>query len=834
VSLNAAHGSDFGSVLRRYRTAAGLSQGTLAARALISLQAVSSLERGLRRAPYRDTVERLAAALELSPDERADLEAAAERARSSSGEAGDQLSLEDLPPNNLPRRLTSFVGRDEVVAEIASLVSASPLVTVVGTGGVGKTRAAMQVGEHELGRWRDGVWFVEFAPVGDPMLVPSAVAAALGVQESPSRPLLASILQYLEKKRLLLLLDNCEHVIDEARAVVAAILGACPGVRVLCTSREPLRTAGERFYRLPTLAVPPSSVTSAEQAGTYGSVALFADRALAVDGSFALTDENAQAVGEVCRRLDGIPLAIELAAARIRVLSPHQLAEKLDERFSLLTTGDRTALPRQQTMRALIDWSYDLLSERERLLFDRLAIFVGGFGLEALSMVCTGDGIGAGDVLDLIASLVDKSLVVSEVVGDDARYRLLEATRQYAGERLDIVGERAALARRHASAYTDLAEDLERGWYTASERVWFAQAEAELDNWRAALEWSLGPRGDAAVGRRLAGALSRVWYSLAAAEGLRWVHVALEAPLDGTPASVLAQLDVTEAELYAAFGQYKASLPAAERALARLREIDDPILAIRARQSAGNALTVLGGDADTEGEPLLQHALAAARTTGNRRLVAMLLRDLGTARSRRRDVSGARAYYAEALAGFRAIGIVRQAASLAGHMAEVQFAEGDAEAALELAEEALAGHRALRNRRGEANDLCNMAAYYVALERFDDARRFAAESLALARDLQARVFVVWTLQHVVAIAALRQRESVVRESRDRERAARLLGFVDAGVVALDAVREYTEQQEYERVLDALRAALPAAELERLMDYGRGWTEDDAVIEASEI
>jgi predicted ATPase/transcriptional regulator with XRE-family HTH domain len=832
--MNTHPASDFGGVLRRYRTAAGLSQGALAARALISLQAVSALERGLRRAPYRDTVERLAHALELTPEQRADLVAAAERARSAGAEAGDQLTLDDLPPNNLPRRFTSFVGRDEVVAAITTLMASSPLVTIVGAGGVGKTRAALRVGENEVGRWRDGVWFVEFAPLADPTLVPSAVAAALGVQESPSRPLLASIVQFLEKKQALLILDNCEHVMAEVRAATVAVLGGCPGVRVLCTSREPLRVAGERSYRLPTLAVPPATAVAAADVAAFAAAALFADRARAVDGTFALSDDNAAAIGEICRRLDGIPLAIELAAARIRVLSPRQLAERIDERFNLLTMGDRTALPRQQTMRALIDWSYDLLSEHERLLFDRLAIFVDGFGIDAVGAICAGDGLAQEQVLDLLTSLVDKSLVVSELLGDEARYRLLEATKQYAREKLDARGERPQLARNHAESYTALAERLENTWYTAAERDWFTRSEAELDNWRAALEWALGPQGDTLLGRRLVGALSRVWYSLAAAEGLRWVHVALDPPLDGTADAVAARLDVTEAELYAAFGQYKASHAAADRALARLQSMSDPVLLARAEQSAGNALVVLNGDGDAAGEPLLQSALAAARKLGNRRLVAMLLRDLGTARSRRGAVGEARAFYAEALAGFRAIGVVRQAASLAGHMAEVQFAEGDAEIALELGEEALAGHRALHNRRGVANDLCNMAAYHVALEQYDEARVLAAESLALARDLQARVFVVWTLQHVAAIAALRPRTSIVREARDRERAARLLGFVDASVAALEAIREFTEKQEYDRVLAALRAALPPADLERLFEYGRTWTEDDAVIEASEI
>jgi predicted ATPase len=324
----------------------------------------------------------------------------------------------EAPSSNLPRQLTSFVGRADTVAEIAVLIETSALVTLVGAGGAGKTRCAIQVGAAVLDGSGDGAWFVDLAPLFDPTLVAGAVALALGVPESPSRSALETVVGYLKRKRLLLIIDNCEHVIGEARSVAGAIVRGCRDVRVLATSREALAIAGEEVYRLPSLAVPQTNAVTAAEAARSGAVELFVDRARSAEKRFALTDENASFLAEICRRLDGIPLAIELAAARVTMLSPQQLAQRLDERFRVLTGGDRSALPRQQTMRALIDWSYDLLGAAERAIFRRLSVFAGGFTLETASAVCADDALDELAVLDLLTSLVDKSLVHSEIGAD--------------------------------------------------------------------------------------------------------------------------------------------------------------------------------------------------------------------------------------------------------------------------------------------------------------------------------------------------------------------------------------------------------------------------------
>jgi len=736
-------------------------------------------------------------------------------------------SLDHLS-NNLPAQLTSFVGREEDLGEIAALLHEHRLVTLTGAGGVGKTRCAVQIGAELLDGSGDGVWLAELAPISDPALVATVIAQALSVQAPPNRPILDTVLAYLKRKHLLLILDNCEHVIDEARTVAGAILHACPEVRILATSREGLNISGEETYRMPSLAVPSSDRFSSEEASRFGAVQLFVDRALSGDKRFALTTENVPHIIEICRRLDGIPLAIELAAARVKVLSPQQLAQKLDERFRVLTGGDRSALPRHQTMRALIDWSYDLLSDEERTVFRKLSIFAGGFALESASAVCSDEVIDEIATLDVLSSLVDKSLVQAEPVGSGTRYRLLESTRQYAREKLNESGVYEAVARAHATAYLALAEDLEDARETTPDRAWDAQAEPELENFRAALGWAFGARGDVLFGQRLAGTLRPVWQAFGAAEGRRWVQSAREGADAQTPAATLAALDLAEAILAAALVQHKTSLSAAERALARYRELGDPWRTAHAQRQVGRALVFLGRSA--EGEALLTQALAEARRLGARRLTSTVLRDLAVARHFAVDLAGARQYYAEALAIARGIGAEREAAAVAMNLAEAEFRGGDAAAALQLADEALAVDRAFNATRMVANALSNMAAYLVALERYGGARTSAREGLAAARDTQFAVQVVFTLQHLAAIAALR-RDVAAPSREERARAARVLGYVDAQLAALEALREYTEQQECDKMLPALRDALGVDECAKLMAEGSTWSEDQAVAEA---
>ncbi|MFY9666149.1 MAG: helix-turn-helix domain-containing protein [Candidatus Cybelea sp.] len=822
--MRTATGGDLSSLLRRFRTEAGLSQQMLADRALVSVQAVSALERGSRKVPYRYTLERIADALALTEEARAELELAAKRAR--------ELRLEEsakTPPHNLPLQLTSFFGRAEVVKEIVDLFAHTQLVTIVGTGGAGKTRVAVAVGTTLLNSFADGVWFVDLSPINDPALVPQVLAAALRVQESPNRPLLETLVADLGRKRVLIVFDNCEHVISGVRMAVESLLRECPNVALLATSREALSVTGERAYRIPPLAVPPRGVPTPEEALRYGAVELFADRMRAVDSQAAITRENVEPIVEICRRLNGLPLALELAAVRTAVLSPSQICERLDRVFDVLTGNVTSVIPRHQTMRAIIDWSYGLLSLQARLLFSRLAIFAGGFSLESASAVCCDERLPAADLLELFSSLVAQSLIAVDSERENLRYHLLEATRQYALEKLEENGERAALSQRHLVAFLQVAERLDRDWYDAPERSWFRDAEAEVDNFRTALTWSLAKRRDLCSGRALAAALTHVWYSIAPVEGRRWVRLAIDCSDDETPPEVLARLYVADAWLSGSLGEYKASLSAAQQALQLTGEFDELQLA-RAQQAAGSALGGLGRAG--EGQTLLEVALAVSRLLDNRRMQALVLGDLGTARLRCGDVEGARRFYADALAYYEALNLERPAASIAGSLAEVEFAAGDAATALHLAEEARAAHEAMQNRRAVANDLSNMAAYFIALDCFDDARASATQALTAVRDVKQTVLTAYVLQHLAAIGVL-QAQSEQLSAAAAPKRAMLLGFVDAWLTKLEARREYTERQEYERVIAALRATM-GDHLESTMAHGAEWTEAVAVAVALEL
>jgi predicted ATPase/class 3 adenylate cyclase len=455
-----------------------------------------------------------------------------------------RLNSLDALPNNLPIQVTSFRGRERDLEELKAHLVEHRLITLMGAGGVGKTRLAAQLGAEVLDRFPDGVWIADLAPVTDAALVPSVVAKTLGVSQAQVRLIEESMTQFLKRKQLLLVLDNCEHLLEAAAALADAIHSHCPDVRVLTTSRQALGVSGEKVLRLASLAVPDKTATlDPEDAYGYGAVALFADRASLVDQSFRLGRDNAALVSDICRRLDGIPLAIELAAARVKVMSIPTLAQRLNERFKILTSGSRTALPRQKTLRALFDWSYDLLSPQERALFNRVAIFGGSFTLDAATVVCAGEGIDEGEVLDLIVSLADKSLVAVDTSGDRERYRMLESTREYALSKLAESGEQEALARRHASYYSDVAQEAERNFGAQPLGVWLAQLEPELENFRAAMDWALVRSQDVALGGAIAAALEMFWWHGGVeAEGSRWIDTALQKLDEREHADAAAQL----------------------------------------------------------------------------------------------------------------------------------------------------------------------------------------------------------------------------------------------------------------------------------------------------
>jgi predicted ATPase len=405
----------------------------------------------------------------------------------------------DAYPTNLPAQSTAFIGRHEEMAEVEKALGEARMVTLTGVGGVGKTRLALQTAAEVLPQYGDGAWVVDLAGVADADGIEEAAAAALGIAPQPGRSVRDSVLTFLSNKRLLVVLDNCEHLLDEVAQLVGEVLRRAPQVSVLATSREALRVDGEHVVGVPSLAVPEEAVGLDLLAGS-DAVRLFVERARAARAGFGLTSENAAAVVHLCRRLDGIPLAIELASARVRSMAPTEIAARLDQRFRLLTGGSRTAANRHQTLRRAIDWSYDLLAEDERTVLGRLSVCVGGFDLLAAEAIGAGGAIDARDVDDVLGRLVDKSLVGATDLGDTTRYRMLETVREYALERLEATGDMPAVRTNHARHYAAFATDAGAGLKGAEERHWLLRVEEELDNLRAAVTWSLeGDDADAAL-----------------------------------------------------------------------------------------------------------------------------------------------------------------------------------------------------------------------------------------------------------------------------------------------------------------------------------------------
>jgi predicted ATPase/class 3 adenylate cyclase len=742
-------------------------------------------------------------------------------------------------PNNLPRQLTVLIGRDECVAEVERLVEEHPLVTLVGTGGIGKTRVALQAGADLLDGSGDGVWFVDLGVVSDPSLTAGAIATTLGVREQQDRPVLQTLLHYLKRKRLLLILDNCEHVIDEIARIADSILHGCPDVRLLATSRELLRIYGERVYRVPSLAVPREEQARVPEAAIdYGAIALFVERAVASDARFRLTAENAPVVADICRRLDGIALAIELAAARVKALAPSQLAQKLEERFRTLTGGSRTALPRQQTMRALIDWSHDLLSGKEQRLFRRLAIFAGGWTLETVTAVCVDaeatseDAIEGWEVLDILTSLVDKSLVQAELFGSETRYRLLESTRSYAHGQLVKHGEFEAIAHAHAAAFVAYAEQLEAVRDEMPDRAWLELAEPDLSNWRVALQWTLGWRADVELGLRLAGSLGSVWRAFAVPEGWRWTHTALGLVDRSTPPAVVADLKRVDAFLNAALLRFEAARQSAEQALRTYRQTGDEKGIATARYLVGRALVALGRSA--EAESTLQQALKALRKLKCHRLTGVTLGTLATAREHANDFASARAMYGEALAVFKEVHDDRDAAVVATHLSWIEFNEGNLEAAISMLDEALSTFRHLNDRPNLVDGHTSMAEYAIVLERYDEGREHASAAVSLAAREQLDTHRAVALQHLVAAAVLHSAAQGNRAPAMFSRAAQLLGYVDACFARHGFRRNRGEQQLYDKTMRALATAIGTQDVAKHAAEGAGWSEERAVNEGSAL
>jgi predicted ATPase/class 3 adenylate cyclase len=731
-------------------------------------------------------------------------------------------SLESLP-NNLPLQVTLFLGREKDVMDIERRLAKTRLLTLVGTGGVGKTRLSLQIGADVLDQYEDGVWLVELAPILDPDLIPGAMATIFGVGTRAGQSPLEALVHVLRSKRMLVILDNCEHIVAGAARTADALLHGCPHVRVIATSRQGLGIDGEVVLRVASLPVPEriEGLKAADAIG-YGAIALFVERASAAVESFRLTDENAPTIAQICRRLDGIALAVELAASRIKVLTPVQLLAMLSERFRVLTGGKRTALPRQQTMRAAIDWSYDLLDENEELMFRRLAVFSGGCTLEAAREVCGDQTIGEWEVFELLSSLIDKSLVSSEASGAEQRYRLLESTRQYALEKLEQSGGLDGMQRRHAAHYVARVEHALTTWDNTPTFAWLESLQADYDNFRGVMDWGLIERHDVELGAKLTGMLARYWRDGPyATEGRQRITAATD-QLDATlsPATK-ARLLWARGYISGSIQAWPAMLDFAKRALAIYEELGDRKGEAWCRLGIGESLHRMGRFDESLAQ--LDTTLVLMRELGEPRGLAYATASL----ARNHDFQGhsivALSLYEEALAQARSLGDARAASTVINNIAENVFEfEHDAQRALDMAREVAEHYTRAMDKLSTTLNNNNMAAYLLALGRVDEAYARLAEAVKLARDGQAAVQLTYTLQHLAAVAAMRGH---------LERSARLLGYVDCRMTELGAVSEYTERQEREKVDAMLAGKFNESELAALRREGAALSEDQAVEEA---
>jgi len=612
--------------------------------------------------------------------------------------------------HNLPYQLTSFIGREQEIAQLEELLTAHRLVTLTGAGGAGKTRLAIEVANSRVEAFADGVWLVELAALSDPHLVPKAVAQALALTERPARPLIETLSDYLASKKLLLVLDNAEHLLEGCAQFADLILRRSPDLAILVTSRERLGIAGELTYRVPSLSVPgPGDNVVPKALLAYEGVRLFVDRARLLRPDFNVTSKNAASLASICYRLDGIPLAIELAAPRLRSMSVEELSQRLDQRFALLADASRIALPRHRTLRSMIDWSYDLLTDIEQAMLRRVSVFAGGWTLGAAEHVCSGDGIDSPDTIDLLTSFADKNLVSVEEHGGTTRYRMLETIRQYALDRLRETGEEARWRNRHLAWVLALAGESFQWLMGPQQGLWIDRMARELDNVRAALQW--------AIDQKLAEA-----FGLAPNLDVWWVR--------------------------------RASLSEARQWFTRLLDV---VPLDRASRERARAIGAVGSIARMQGdfeeaERLFRESDALFRALGDTRGSAHMQNRLATTLVARGQYAAAAPLLVECVKVARALGDDHLVAVNLGNLAIATFELGDADRAISLFEESLTLARSIGNRLLVSRVLSYKGRAECRKGRLQSAEACSLESLTIAREMADPFATIWALECCAELA----------------------------------------------------------------------------------
>lgn len=709
---------------------------------------------------------------------------------------------------NVPIPLSAFIGRGYEVAEIKRLLSSNRLVTLTGAGGSGKTRLAIKVAHELLGNYRDGVWFVELSSLSEPTLALQTIASVLDVHERSNEPLMQSLIETLSRRQILLVIDNCEHIISTCAEITEVLLAGCAELSVLATSREPLNLPGEMVWAVPPLSLPEPQpwrdISSGSQAihAYEGSEAiqLFIARAQAVHADFTLTTSNGAFVAEICRRLDGMPLAIELAAARARSLSVQQIAQRLDDRFRLLTGGARTAPPRQQTLAATLDWSYNLLSSKEQTVLQRFSVFAGGATLEAAESVCAGGDVESAEVLDALSHLVDKSLITAtSLQGGETRYRLLETIRQYALEKLGESREVDESRTRHLNYFLQWAENAHPQLDKKGQLEWLERYEADHDNLRSALEWCAVDVERAEAGLRLAAACGRFWRLHGyISEGRTRLTAALShAGAEKRSAARAWALFRTGVLAYLQ-GDYSACRAYLEESLAISQELGES-----GKLIAANSLDVLGeayteaGDYD-RALPFFEKAMVIYRELKDRWGIGEMLMQFGWAALRVGDYDEAQARLEEVLTSGQETGYTEHVAFALGGLGELAVRQKQYERAVHFLDESLTLHQQRGDKWTIGTSLGSLG--WVALRQRDYQRmkNYLSQSLAIRTEVGDKGGIAWCLEKLAEAKF---------EKEQLEDAARIFGHAESVRAPIGSAIDPADQPDYNRLISDLRSAL---------------------------
>jgi predicted ATPase/class 3 adenylate cyclase len=716
----------------------------------------------------------------------------------------------DTLPNNLPRQLSSFIGREAEIVAAEDRLAGTSLLTLTGAGGVGKTRLAIEIGAHLAASFPDGVWLVELAALTDAELVDDAVAGELAIKQRAGTEILEALVEDIGTRAMLLILDNCEHLIGGVVEMTDELLRRCPNLKVIATSREALGIPGEALLPVPSMSLPAAELdASAATVAEYDSVRLFVDRAGAVLPGFSLGPANADAVAQICRRLDGIPLAVELAAARVRSLPPNQIAARLDDRFRLLTGGSRTALPRHRTLRAAMDWSFDLLTAAEQALLPRLSVFAGSFSLDAAESVTSGGVVNERDVIDLLGRLVDRSLLVAEDAADqEARFRLLETIRDYAQERLAESGEAGERYGRHRDWFVRLVEQARPAFFSGPvQPEWVVRLAADHDNLRAALRWAHEDPDGADAELTMASGLWRFWEVRGdLEEGSAWLERALTR-LGGEVSTRRASALTGAGVLAAHRGDYARAAAFHEASLMLNRELGNP-LAIAA--ACNNLASVAIERSDLErARELYAEAIDLTKDGDDQLGVAFTLINLADLTSRLGDTAEADRLFRESIELFERLGDRFGVAHASTRLAQTARRRGDLDVARTHFEDALAIHRAAADRHGEARVLAHLADVMADAGDAAGAERLYQQSLAIRLEQGDRIGMATVIERLAGVA----------EDRPA-RAAVLLGGAAAIRDAIGAPRSAVAESRVDQFLAGLHRAIGQQAVDEAVAEGR--------------